>query len=354
VLIALIWANTASESYFRFSQALAFPVNEIAMAFFLALIAQEVFEALMPGGALHTWRLWGTTLAAAAGGLIGTALTYLLYVRLEHQQVLEQAWPVACAVDIAAGYYLLKLIFTRSTALPFLLLVAVVTDAFTLVVLALQPPFDGIQPGGVVLMVAAIGSAAVMRLRKVRSYWPYVVVSGTLSWWAFYVEGVHAALALVPIVPFLPHEPRGFDVLADPPDDDHEHHFEHEWNSVVQALLFMFGIVNAGVMLHGYGAGTWATLTASLVGRPLGILAGVGVAMAVGLHLPRRFTWRVLIVVALAMSSGFTFALFVAPGLIPVGPVLSEIKLGALISIAGAFCTLGAARAFKIGRFARD
>ena len=27
--IAIVWANTASESYFRFAHALAFPVNEI-------------------------------------------------------------------------------------------------------------------------------------------------------------------------------------------------------------------------------------------------------------------------------------------------------------------------------------
>jgi NhaA family Na+:H+ antiporter len=179
-------------------------------------------------------------------------------------------------------------------------------------------------------------------------------VSGTLSWFALYVEGVYPALALVPIVPFLPHEPRGLDVFEDPTDDDHVHHFEHEWNGVVQAVLFMFGLVNAGVMLHGYGAGTWATVTASLIGRPLGIFAGVRLAIAAGLHLPKRFTWRVLVVVALATSSGFTFALFVAPGLIPVGPMLSEIKLGALFTVAGALCTLGAARALKVGRFARS
>ena len=53
--IAIVWANTASESYFRFAHALAFPVNEIGMALFLGLIAQETFEAIMPGGALHTW-----------------------------------------------------------------------------------------------------------------------------------------------------------------------------------------------------------------------------------------------------------------------------------------------------------
>ena len=76
-VIALVWANTEPESYFRFSQALAFPVNEIAMAFFLALIAQELFEALMPGGALAAWRHRALPMVAALGGLIGSVITFL-------------------------------------------------------------------------------------------------------------------------------------------------------------------------------------------------------------------------------------------------------------------------------------
>ena len=52
--VGLVWANTAAESYFRFAHALAFPVNEIGMALFLALITQELIEGVMPGGALHT------------------------------------------------------------------------------------------------------------------------------------------------------------------------------------------------------------------------------------------------------------------------------------------------------------
>ena len=46
-IIALAWANIAPDSYFRFAHAAAFPVNEIAMAFFLALITQELWEALV-------------------------------------------------------------------------------------------------------------------------------------------------------------------------------------------------------------------------------------------------------------------------------------------------------------------
>ena len=154
--IAIVWANTASESYFRFAHALAVPVNEIGMALFLGLIAQETFEAIMPGGALHTWRRWGLPVVAAAGGFAGAAVVYLGYVHLRHEQVLGQAWPIACAIDVAAGYYLLKLIYPRSPALPFLLVLALATNAAGLAVLAGRAPFTEGQFQGVALFIAAL------------------------------------------------------------------------------------------------------------------------------------------------------------------------------------------------------
>src|SRR4029077_19179832 len=139
---------------------------------------------------------------------------------------------------------------------------------------------------------------------------------------------------------------------ADPPDDDATHHFEHEWNELVQGILFLFGLVNAGVVLHGYDTGTWGILAAALVGRPLGMLAAVGLAVAAGLHLPRRIGWRELVVIALAASSGFTFALFFATGLISIGPVLAQLTLGALATAAGSALAIGAAKLLRVGRFA--
>ena len=352
-LIALVWANTAGESYFTFAHALSFPVNEIAMAFFLALIAQEVFEAVMPGGALHTWRRWGTPVVAALGGFAATAATYLVYVQASYEDVLSSAWPVACAIDIGAAYYILKLIFHRSTALPFLLMVAVVADAAGLLMVAYMRPFAETRPGGIAMMLAAVGLAAVMRRLKIHSFWPYIVICGTLSWWALYLEALHPALALVPIVPFLPHEARRHDLVTEEKDDDAVHHFEHEWNEIVQAVLFMFGLVNAGVIVSHYDTGTWAILTASVVGRPIGILAAVGLAVAVGFHLPRHLGWRELIVIAIATSSGFTFALFFATGVLPIGPALAQIKLGALSTVAGAGLAIVVARLLRVGRFAK-
>jgi hypothetical protein len=54
--IALVWANTGPESYFRFSYAAAFVVNDVAMVFFFGLMTKEVVQATAPGGVLHPWR----------------------------------------------------------------------------------------------------------------------------------------------------------------------------------------------------------------------------------------------------------------------------------------------------------
>lgn len=76
-------------------------------------------------------------------------------------------------------------------------------------------------------------------------------------------------------------------------------------------------------------------LTAALLGWPIGILASVAFAMAVGLRLPAHLRWRELIVVSLAASAGFTFALFFATSIMPPGPLLAELKLGALSTMRG-------------------
>src|ERR1043166_1823337 len=71
--IALVWANTAAQTFFGTAQTMRVVVNEIAMAFFFGLIMQEILEATMHGGALHSWRRWSLALVGAAGGGVGAS-----------------------------------------------------------------------------------------------------------------------------------------------------------------------------------------------------------------------------------------------------------------------------------------
>jgi Na+:H+ antiporter, NhaA family len=350
--VALIWANVDGEGYFRFAHAIAFPVNEIGMAFFLGLATQESYEAVMPGGALHTWRRWTLPAVAAAGGMAGAALMYLGYVYGYQEEQLWVGWPIACAVDLAAGYYVLKLIYRRSNdIIAFFLLLGIVTDGVGVAIMAGWPALTAAHVWGAMFVAAGVGSAAFLRRARVLALLPYMAWSGTMAWFGFYIAGVHPALALVPIVPFLPHAPRGLDLFADRPDDGPVHQAEHPWSEGVQVVVFLFALANAGVLLREPYTGTWAVLTAALVGRPLGILTAVALAHAAGLRVPRGITWRHLVVIALAASSGFTLALFFATGLLPPGGIVQEIKYGALLTVVALPVTFAAAWLLGVGRF---
>ncbi len=352
-VLAIIWANLAAESYFTFSLPIRFAVNDIAMALFFGLLTQEILEEVMPGGALHTWRRWTMPIVGAIGGSAGAVFVFLMYVGMKWELVLQQAWPVACAIDVVAAYWVLRLIRPRRGVLAFAVLMAIAADVIALAIIAQRHSIASMTLMGSALILLALAGAATLRHVGVTKFWPYLVLCGTASWAGFYLNGLQPALALVPLVPFLPHEPRTLQAFPDTPDDDQTHHVEHEWNVAVQVVLFFFGLVNAGVLLNGYGTGTWALLAAALAGRPLGMLIAVDLAVLAGLHLPEKVSFRELVIVAFATSSGFTMALFFAVAIMPMGPVLAEIKIGALSIAIGALVAFFFAWLLGVGRIGR-
>jgi len=353
-VVALLWANTAPESYFTFARLLAFPVNAIAMVFFFGLLAQEIFEETMPGGALHDRRRWPVPIIAAVGGTVGAAAAYAASIRSSTVPMFLDGWPIMAGIDVVFAYFIVRAIFHRHPAVTFLLVLALASNAIGFIALAPTFVFDGARAGGSgLLMAAAIGLAVWLRRNRVRAFWPYVLICGALSWLALYLEGFPPALALAPIVPFMPHARRRLGELFEDEADasgESPRHYEHVWHYHVQVALLLFGLVNAGVMLTGYGEGTDATVLAA-VGRTAGVLLATAAALAFGLHLPAQLSWRDLIVVALAAAVGLTFSLYLAIALFPAGPLLAEIKVGALLTAAGLPMAFGAAWLFGVGRF---
>ena len=353
-VVALLWANIAPESYFNVARLMAFPVNAIAMVFFFGLLAQEIFEEMMPGGALHDRRRWPVPVIAAAGGTLGAAAAYTASIRSATVPMFLDGWPIMAGIDVVFAYFIVRAIFHRHPAVTFLLVVALASNAIGFIALAPSFLFDGSRAGGSgLLMAAAVGLAAWLRRKEVRVFWPYVLVCGALSWLALYLEGFPPALALAPIVPFMPHTRRRLGELFEDEVDATGHsprHYEHVWHYHVQIALLLFGLVNAGVMLTGYGEGTDATVLAA-VGRTAGILLATAAALALGLHLPAQLSWRELIVVALAAAVGLTFSLYFAIALFPAGPLLAEIKLGSLMTAAGLPLAFVAAWLLRVGRF---
>jgi NhaA family Na+:H+ antiporter len=348
---AFVWANVATTSYERFTHALHFAVNDIAMALFFALAAKEVVEAIGPGGPLHSPRRAAVPLIAAVGGMVGPATIYVSMTFALGTPELLRGWAIPCATDIAFSYLVARIVFgPKHPAIPFLLLLAIADDALGLLILAVFYPTGPLRPGEfVVILMIALALSAWLRRQRVQSFWPYIACAGTVSWIAFYRGGLHPALALVPVIPFLPHIPpdAGLFVEEDPPRDTLTQ-FEHWWRVPVQGILFFFGLVNAGVQLGGIGIGTWIVLVAILVGKPIGILSATALSVAAGLHKPSGVSWQDLMIVGVIAGIGFTVALFFATAAFPPGPLLEQAKMGALLSISGGAIAVGIGRVLRV------
>ena len=352
-MLALVWVNVERESYVRFAHSVHFIVNDIGMAFFFALAAKEVVEATAPGGALHSPRRAAMPLVAAVGGMLGPALIFVTLTIVLDRPNLERGWAIPTATDIAFSYLAARIIFgAKHPAVPFLLLLAIADDALGLLIIAAFYPTGPLRLIDFTLLLGA-GMAVAWGLRKrgVVSFWPYILVGGMLSWMGFYRGGLHPALALVPIISFLPHAARDPGLFVDAPNEhDTLSEFEHRFKRPVDVLLFFFGLANAGVVLGNFGAGTWLVLVSIIVGKPAGILAAIVVAALAGLRLPAHVTWRDMTVVGIIAGIGFTVALFFATAAFPYGRLLDEMKMGALLSFGAFFIGLGAARVLKVGR----
>jgi NhaA family Na+:H+ antiporter len=337
---AVVWANVDASSYDAVAHPLHFWVNDVGMVFFFALAAKEVFEATLPGGPLATPRRAHSPLAAAVGGMVVPALIYVSLASSRGPAGLIRGWAIPCATDIAFSAMVARVVFPSAhPAIPFLLLLAIADDALGLMILAVFYPSGPVSPGALLgLMAAAVMTAYWLRRRQVRSFWPYVILPGALSWGALYSGGFHPALALVPIVPFMPHTTADLG-LFDPREvqrHDTLSRFEHWWATPVQFVLLLFGFANAGVPFEQIGPGTFYVLAALMLGKPAGILLFSGVARLLGARLPRGLGPRELLVVGIVASIGFTVSLFFATAAFPGGDALAETKMGALLSFLAA------------------
>lgn len=348
-IVALTWANLNYPLYEHVAHLLHFAVNDIGMVFFFALAAKEVVEATLPGGPLSSPRQAAVPVIAAVGGMAVPAGLYVLSVYAVNDMEVLRGWAIPCATDIAFSYMVARVAFPAGhPAIPFLLLLAIADDAMGLLILAVFYPSGPLAFGQLALwMAGALALAWWMRKQRLGNFWFYVLGPGVMSWIGLYVGGLHPALALVPIVPFMPHAKDDLGVFAEAEMARHDtmNEFEHWWKAPVQVVLLFFGLVNAGVPLTSVGEVTWMVLGSLVIGKPLGIvgfalLAGLfGFTRATGLHI------RAMVVIGITAGIGFTVALFFTTAAFPItSPHLDEAKMGALLSFVAAPIALIAAR----------
>lgn len=368
VVAALVWANVHHDSYMAVSDFVILPaslvgghgvsvhflVNDVLMAFFFALAGKEIWEAMLPGGALRSLRTASTPVVCAAAGMAGPAAVYLLGAAwLGQLPSLGRGWAVPCATDVALSYLVAKAVFGKNhVAIPFLLLLAIADDAGGLIVLAAFYPQGPVQPAWLLLPAASVLIGLLMRRMRVNNFWLFLLLPGAISWTGFLLSGLHPALGLLPIIPTLPHmHPEGQEAV----DRNGArklgalYYFHVWWDRPVEVILGLFGLFNAGVVLSSFGGPSYLVLAALLLGKPLGItLGGLLSVKLLRLRLPEGLNWRELFVLGCAAGIGFTVSLFVATVAFPVGPLRDAAKMGALASGLAVATTVAAAKLLRI------
>jgi NhaA family Na+:H+ antiporter len=362
VVAALIWANYDHESYHHFIHgsfigplSFHFMTNDIFMVFFFGIAAVEITQSFMPGGDLNPVKKAVNPLMATLGGVLGPAIVYLALNRFIGSEELLRGWGIPTATDIAFAWLAARLIFGRNhPAISFLLLLAVVDDGIGLAIIAIfyTDPAMPVKPLWLILTFSGMLAGYGLRRLRVRSYWPYLLFGGGLSWGGLFNAHLHPALALVFIIPFLPHSRREKMHLFDEDLADHSTiaRFEHEWKIIVDFGLFMFGLANAGVEFSSIGIVTWLVVAALLIGKTAGIFSLGVIAEKLGFPLPHKVKKKELFVVGIISGLGFTVALFVA-GQAFIDPVLKgAAKMGAMLSSLSALVAFIAAKALKVNK----
>ncbi|HRE45557.1 MAG TPA: Na+/H+ antiporter NhaA, partial [Terricaulis sp.] len=242
-------------------------INDGLMVIFFLYVGLELKRETVEGPFKNP-REAGLPLAGAVGGMAAPALIYLLVAGGDSAFV--RGWAIPAATDIAFAIGVISLLGPRvpSGLRLFLLALAIIDDLGAIVVIAL---FYSTHLVGWALGGAAVTFVAMLLLNRagVRKLWPFWLL-GVVLWGFMLVSGVHATIAGVLTALAVPmRRADGSSPLIEA---------EHALKLWVQfAIMPIFALVNAGVVLHGAGLDTLlhpialGVALGLVIGKPLGI-----------------------------------------------------------------------------------
>jgi NhaA family Na+:H+ antiporter len=351
VVGSVIWRNVFPDLYNKVVYTpifgehidLHFLVNDVFMAFFFAVAGIEIVYSLLPGGVLYPVNKAVLPLMSTLGGVVGPALLFLGMNAVIGSPEFASGWGICTATDIALSWLLARLIFgAHHPAVNFLLLLAVADDGIGMAIIAIFYPEPGVETeyAWLLLILAGMGIAFVLRKLNVQYWAAYVFTAGIVSWIGLYNAHLHPALALIFIVPFIPNKaiPRKHAttdraetpaVLQAPIEN-----CKDRLSPIVDFGLVFFGITNAGVEFAGISTLTWMVCIALIVGKTLGIVLFSRLAMLLSFKPPKHVNFKETVVIGLTAGAGLTVALFVAGVAFTDQGLQDAAKMGALFSAA--------------------
>ncbi len=386
--IAMAWANSPwADTYHRLlehhiafdlgfwslDEPVEFWVNDVLMTLFFFVVGLEIKREAV-AGELANLRHAAVPIIGAAGGMLVPALIYTLIVQGGEG---SQGWGVPVATDIA---FALGVVMLAGSRVPFglkvmLLALAIADDLGGILIIAIFYS-DGVA------MTALAGAGGILLLclflRQVGIWFlPIFWVLGAVGW-AFTLEsGIHPTIFGVALGLLAPwqawHPETGFvdrmrglvDRVREIYDPETQQATHEEQVAVSLAIADeayahvapldrlekslapitayiiapVFAFSNAGVPVDAATLGEAVRSPISqgvffglLLGKPIGILAAVWLAVKMGARLPTGVGWSGIAALGLVAGVGFTVALFVAGLSFEEEALLTDAKLGILFA----------------------
>ena len=317
------------------SKPLLLWINEGLMAIFFFLVGLELKREAIEG---HLSRIDQVILpgVAAIGGMAAPALVYYLIVQGE--PALIGGWAIPAATDIAFALGAVSILGKRVPAAlkVFLLTLATLDDFGAIIVIALFYTAE-LSVLAIVLASAALVLLTVLNRLSIERTTPFILVGICL--WVFVVEsGIHATLAGVALALAIPIKSKGGEPILD--------RLETALHPYVRFLILpVFAFANAGLSLSGLSlAGLMTPLTVAItfglvMGKPLGILLAVGLAVAFGIaKLPPGSSWASILGIGFLAGIGFTMSLFIGTLAFDSTAYSAQVRLGVLCGSLASVC----------------
>ncbi len=300
-------------------------INDALMVIFFLYVGLELKRETVEGP-FQNPREAALPMAGALGGMVAPALIYLA-INAQYPEYLR-GWAIPAATDIAFAIGVLSLLGSRVPGglRLFLLALAIIDDLGAILVIAL---FYSTQLTGWALGGAAVTFFVLLMMNRggVKALWLYWLF-GLVLWGFMLVSGVHATIAGVLTAMTIPM--RRADGTS--PLIEAEHALKY-W--VQFAIMPIFALVNAGVVLAGAGLQTLLHPIALGVGlglvfgKPIGILLASYSACAL---IKQRAPGTPMQMLGMTMLAGigFTMSLFIGNLAFGAGDLATPVRFGVL------------------------
>ncbi len=341
-------------------------INDGLMALFFLVVGIEIKRELRDGELSDPARA-AMPMIAAVGGMVVPAAIYFF---INRGLPTEHGWGVPMATDIAFTLGILALLGDRvSTSLKvFVSALAIADDLGAILVIAIFYG-HGFQMEAFLWAVGIFAIMLACNVGRIYSRTIYLLL-GVLLWYFVHESGLHATLAGVLTAAVIPARPSAriegaalqthrvfahelkdpdtpvgaaslmrlekiIDRLRDP--GFHLQHALENWNNFL--ILPLFAFFNTGILFAGASFGliqpeALGTILGLVVGKPLGIVGFVFVAVTLGIATKApEISWTALLGSGFLCGIGFTMSIFIASAAFETEQ-LQSVKLAILLASA--------------------